>query len=1280
LICIRFSILYKFLNSILFLTNYNTHTDPEVERLGANATIQHAQQYWDTLCVAARQDGLLLDPLWDMDDPSTTTEDDTDDDARISTTTAFVNNQNDNNDRNTRNNPTLSCQHTKEILFTQNANSDYRLYCRFRSNIGGYWNVASIKMGHLAAPPITSVDDDHHHHHHPDDDGAIRTSFTNSVIINPLGGPKWTSLLLACDGVVPDYNFITLLRANCMDVFTIPSPTTTTTIDNDDENTKNHSPGTGVDDIYIVPRAQFICIELARCREGYYNRAFRQMLQQYDMKTMDDILKDCLLPFVSSIVQNNTNHTKKDDTSITQNNNNNNDSTERLRRMMHALHRLSTEWPFPSIHTLRDTGIVRTVQRILRTLSPINNQSNSNSHPLHSHDTVWMQSVVDACSKQLQNWHDLIQLRKISNTLSNRSNTHSSSINSTTASKYSEEYRSTIQRMLQKLVSNHSYQHDHNGNDTNSSNTTNYALSNNVLSKQQYVTKTTCNISDLLRLNGTVATSTTTSVRTTRDASTLFADYGMMVLSNFCTSQQIQDCNDQAQLALRRLQEEQLTPRHLILRGENTFDFVEVRQRPGHRVDNRYTILDDPNSPISRLGRQILSTVTSQLFRDESTTTTDSSAGTVVDTDESSVSTNSACSTWKLLYAGVVHAFPRSNPNDPPPPSQLWHRDGPSLFETTTTKQQHQHHHHHPTHCFNVFVPLIDVHAKNGTTEFVPGTHEDKRYNHVVADIILNQSCSIQDAGIVRADVPAGSLIVFDVRILHRGLSNQSNIERPVLYFTFCRDWFQEQHMFQKTESLLQNPKYNFSNSFLQSTTKLCEELYTTVTGKLPPPIDTSEDHHGQCNLDYYGHPHYTTRFDLLLLEQWNTNNACEFDTHHSHVMHVSAMTNYTAVLRFCNLTNSEKALISHEFIRVLTSYDAWDCKKRTLEQVRQVRHQRQLLEQSKGRRSDVDDEQHDDFASIQRDMSDVTALYELTAQLLFSKLHLGGDNGSEESRLSQLGFTEDDKGLCIVLALLKAYSNSITTGNETPDFPTAAELEETFTSWWHAAPSASRFHLISSHYGTTEADLPRKVLVVFSSLGSGLARPEWHGTLNAVGVYDKIPNIDVLHVMDYAYSWYCQDPSCTWNGGEYYMDELRKRLQPYTKILFLGDSMGGAAALRFSQLAHTVIAFTPQIDVVQYDAVTRKDFTIQRREQFRNEILHSVFDESNKSRITVHYGDGCVDDVQQVQQLIGHTSTPRENLDLVAHNYDDHILSLHLRKQGLLIGLINDAIQQFVV
>jgi Phytanoyl-CoA dioxygenase (PhyH) len=1018
--------------------------DPEIERLGANATVQYAELCWSRLCHAARQDGRLFDALWNENDEAV-----------------------------------ASCQHTKELVWTESAASDHRLYRRFRSHFPVYfWKVDDLSH---------SSSSEHH----------------------PLGGPQWTALLLACEGVVADFNFLTLLRPQMHDLW-----------NSDDASAEEQSRW------IVVPRAQFICLELARCKEGYYQRSFRQTLQLYDMKTVEEILRsECLSPSPRG--------------------------APRCDVIQDALQRLWTEWPYPSRRTLKETAIVRTLQQCLQVLSSAEDGA----------------SICQMMQTQLQTWKDLLHIRRLScNSLP------------------SEDSRAALRRLLHKSLSSPNGLLSMTPMDSSTA---------AVPGKSSFWTQTTA---DPMHI--------TVHASDPDDVTTRFADYGVLIVSQSCDAATIQACHTQAQQALQRLQVEQLKPRQLQVRGANAFDFVEVRQRPGHRIDNRYTILDDPDAPIAVLGRRLLSELPSRLFPEEAVT----------------------C--WKLLYAGVVHSFPREQPEDPAPPAQFWHRDGPSLFATD----------HHPTHCFNVFVPLVDVNLTNGTTEFVPGTHEDRRYHQVVADVLLNQAHP--EAGIVRADVEAGSIIVFDIRVLHRGLSNGSDQERPVLYFTFARDWFQEQHMFQKTESLRMG-------STDAQVGKLCEELFATATGSMPvdatAPFANGHGSMPTTNMEY-GHPHYTQRFDLLLWEQWRDGNSA------------AAMANYTASLRFCRLPPPDKDAVAMAFIHRLTSAEAVARKQSVLENARRARAT------SDNNGSHVDNAA--DFATIQSDMSDVVALYGLTAQLLFP-------SSGFVDELSPLGFTEDDQGICVLLALLKACADSEECKVR------SADLEECFSVWWNASPTASRFHLIPSP--RVDPDTDRKVLVVFSSLGSGLARPEWYGTLRSVGVYDdEIPNFDVLHVMDFAYSWYCQDPTGSWNGGDYYERELQSRLRPYARVLFLGDSMGGSAALRFSYLAHSVIAFTPQIDIVHYEAVTRADFPKDRRQQLRAEILDAVFRASNAAHITIHYGSQCAEDVRQVQ-LLRDSSSSREHLDLVEHDYDDHILSLHLRKQGKLIDLVNDAIQKFL-
>ena len=162
------------------------------------------------------------------------------------------------------------------------------------------------------------------------------------------------------------------------------------------------------------------------------------------------------------------------------------------------------------------------------------------------------------------------------------------------------------------------------------------------------------------------------------------------------------------------------------------------------------------------------------------------------------------------------------------------------------------------------------------------------------------------------------------------------------------------------------------------------------------------------------------------------------------------------------------------------------------------------------------------------------------------------------------------------------------------------------------------------------------------------------------------------MHVLDPAFSWYCQDPSCSWKGCEYYFHELQRKIQGYDAILFLGDSMGAAAALRFSLLANMVLAFTPQVDIASYTSITRNDFSVDVRKEFQNQLIDAC--QTTNAQIVIHYGADCEEDSNAVH-LLPH----RQNITLVAHDYDDHTLSLHLRDQEKLQEIIDSAVATFL-
>ncbi len=81
---------------------------------------------------------------------------------------------------------------------------------------------------------------------------------------------------------------------------------------------------------------------------------------------------------------------------------------------------------------------------------------------------------------------------------------------------------------------------------------------------------------------------------------------------------------------------------------------------------------------------------------------------------------------------------------------------------------------HLPPHCVNVFIPLVDLNAANGPTEFIPTSQLD--WGTKSPPLILHAK--------------AGECIIFDHRIKHRGLGNRSNVPRPLVYITYSKPWY----------------------------------------------------------------------------------------------------------------------------------------------------------------------------------------------------------------------------------------------------------------------------------------------------------------------------------------------------------------------------------------------------------------------------------------------------------------------------------------------------------
>lgn len=137
-------------------------------------------------------------------------------------------------------------------------------------------------------------------------------------------------------------------------------------------------------------------------------------------------------------------------------------------------------------------------------------------------------------------------------------------------------------------------------------------------------------------------------------------------------------------------------------------------------------------------------------------------------------------------------------------PIQHWHRDAAPLFEAPQSGPAS----HPRPHGIVVFVPLDDVPLERGPTEFLLRSHiqcaRDREYEGKLdggpdpalpkgsprRNLIITECPHSFDAGTWKAIAETGDVILFDLRILHRGGENVSPGPRPQIYATYTREWY----------------------------------------------------------------------------------------------------------------------------------------------------------------------------------------------------------------------------------------------------------------------------------------------------------------------------------------------------------------------------------------------------------------------------------------------------------------------------------------------------------
>ena len=90
-----------------------------------------------------------------------------------------------------------------------------------------------------------------------------------------------------------------------------------------------------------------------------------------------------------------------------------------------------------------------------------------------------------------------------------------------------------------------------------------------------------------------------------------------------------------------------------------------------------------------------------------------------------------------------------------------------------------------PSYAITLVVPLLDLNEETGMTAIWPGSHRDS--SKVPKD---EEEVTFENAVLPKA--AAGDCVIWDFRTWHCGTPNLTHTERPLLYMTISRSWFED--------------------------------------------------------------------------------------------------------------------------------------------------------------------------------------------------------------------------------------------------------------------------------------------------------------------------------------------------------------------------------------------------------------------------------------------------------------------------------------------------------
>ena len=210
---------------------------------------------------------------------------------------------------------------------------------------------------------------------------------------------------------------------------------------------------------------------------------------------------------------------------------------------------------------------------------------------------------------------------------------------------------------------------------------------------------------------------------------------------------------------------------------------------------------------------------------------------------------------------------------------------------------------------------------------------------------------------------------------------------------------------------------------------------------------------------------------------------------------------------------------------------------------------------------------------------------------------------------------------------------------------------------------------------------------VLLVSFGSAPGTPNWGGLIGKLykeSKEEKDRCFDVLYIVDPSRSWYQGGSD---GGFEYYRDRLRRYTARYSHVVMVGDSMGATAALMCADLATTVLAFCPQVDLSTASIRPGEDggWFLKLKERLLRVMEGLPLSTSVTSFVGTWQHD--LDQVNLIPEReeglkgkVGADSVPaaggkKGGIRVKVFSLDSHRLALHLDKQGKLLPIVKDAI-----